>query len=123
MVNGKLKCADPIALRHIPAWRPVGDGYGFLFLFSIITSIVHIPCPQGVCETFLRMLSRFTFPPLDGSVYYARPSHLHTNPLSILSADPSHSLYVTRFVVLPLYRTLHLLSLASQLFSVLIAFG
>lgn len=65
--------------------------------------------------------------PLDGPLTLCQtqpPFTQHTNPLSVLSADHSHSLHLTpALLCCPLYRTLHLLSSASPLFSVLIAFG
>jgi len=111
----------PISLRHIPARRPVSDGYGFLF--SIIVSIARIPC--AYVAPLLRMLSAlFRVSPL--MVPYIMPDPTptdNTNPLSIPSADRSQSFYVTPALSCCLYRTLHLLSPASPLFSVLIAFG
>lgn len=66
-VNGKLKCADNVALFiTIPAGRPVSDGYGFLFSIIILSPISLVP--QAICGLFFRMLlvlfSRIF--PLDG---------------------------------------------------------
>ena len=124
-MNGKSKFADQHhhSLHHTPVGRPVGDGYGF----SVFDYNFYHPRPSGIWwSLFSYVLSvLFPEPPLGLFVYYANPPPTqHTNPLSVLSADRSHSLHVTSALSSypPLYRTLHLLSPPTcPLFSVLIA--
>jgi len=68
-------------------------------VFRLIFSILRIPCTQGVCGPFFvcSWFYLFRLPPLMVPISYARPNRptQHTNPLSVLSADCSHSLSVT----------------------------
>jgi hypothetical protein len=106
-------------------------GRRWLWFFSFrLYFLLSIPLARKAYVTLFLVCSRlsfWTFP--DGPISYARPPppppphEQHTNPLSVLSADRSHSLYVTPIVVPSPYRTLHLLSPTSPLFSVLIPFG
>jgi len=115
VVNGKLKCADHIFLHHIPARRPVSDGYGFLF--RLIFSFVHAPCTRkvDVALSFYALgLVCLDPPPLMVPISYARPKPLHNTrircPLFQLTAV-NHYMSHPLYRVAPLYRTLLLLSL------------
>lgn len=91
-----------------------------VFFFRLIFLIARIPCTRGVCGPFVRML--LVFLPLDGPISYASPQPpytQHTNPLSVLSADPSQSLYATSIspCCLSVVPYIHLLSPAPPLFT------
>lgn len=62
VANGKLRCADHIVLRRKPAWRPVGDGYGFS-----VFRLIFFYC---LCSSYADISS---YAPLDGPISYARP--------------------------------------------------
>jgi len=73
VVNGKLKCADHIFLRRVPARRPVGDGYGFPFFRLMYLSPVFLAREEYVAPSYALLSAS----PLDGSIPYATQPPTH----------------------------------------------
>lgn len=95
MANGKSKFADHTALfNHAPAGSPVGYGFMvFRFRFNFYPSyLLHLRDMWPLFFSYVLGLAFF----LDGPyiISHAIPPTQHTNPLSVLSADPSQSLPV-----------------------------